>query len=88
MALLADSGLGESWWDEAATTVNYLGNRVLQQGKKTTSYEALFGVKSDVSHLRVFGCHAWVHVPTELRSKLKPRAAPGIFLGYTTSRKG
>jgi hypothetical protein len=27
----------------------------------------------DVSHLRVFGCIAYVHVPDEKRSKLDPK---------------
>jgi hypothetical protein len=29
--------------------------------------------KLDVSHLRMFGCIAYVHVPNEKRSKLDPK---------------
>jgi len=32
------------------------------------------GKKLDVSHLKVFGCIAYVHVPDEKRSKLDPKA--------------
>ncbi|GKU92547.1 hypothetical protein SLEP1_g6259 [Rubroshorea leprosula] len=34
------------------------------------------------SHLRVFGCKAFMHVPKEHRSKLDDKAIPCIFVGY------
>jgi hypothetical protein len=39
-----------------------------------TPKEKFIGKKPDVSHLRVFGCIAYVHVPNEKRSKLDPKA--------------
>lgn len=81
IALLSDSGLPKKWWAEAAFTGNYLGNFFPQWGEELSPHEALFGVRPDVSHLRVFGCKAWVHVPWEVRRKLDPRAVPGTFVG-------
>jgi hypothetical protein len=36
--------------------------------------EKFTGKKLDVSHFRVFGCIAYMHVPVEKRSKLDPKA--------------
>ena len=45
-------------------------------------------MKSDVSHLKVFGCIAYVHVPNELRTKLDPKAKKCVFIGYSLEKKG
>ena len=34
------------------------------------------------SHLKVFGCKAFMHVPKEQGSKLDDKATPCIFIGY------
>ena len=34
------------------------------------------------SHLKVFGCKAFMHVPKEQRSKLDDKATLCIFIGY------
>jgi len=46
------------------------------------------GNKPEVSHLRIFGCPVYVHVPKEKRSKLDPSGKKGIFVGYSDSSKG
>jgi len=48
-----------------------------------TLEEKFIGKKLDVSHLRVFGCIAYVHVPDETISKLDPKAEKCIFIGYS-----
>jgi hypothetical protein len=50
--------------------------------------EKFTGKKPDVSHLIVFGCIAYVHVPDEKRSKLDPKAEKCIFIGYSLEQKG
>jgi hypothetical protein len=43
--------------------------------------------KPNVSHLRMFSCIAYVHVPNEKRSKLDPKAEKCIFIRYSLEQK-
>ena len=43
--------------------------------------------KPEVSHLKIFGCHVYLHVPKEKRSKLDPSGKKGIFVGYSDQSK-
>ena len=36
----------------------------------------------EVSHLKIFGCPVYVHIPKEKRTKLDPFGKKGIFVGY------
>jgi hypothetical protein len=38
--------------------------------------------KPEVSHLKIFGCPVFVHIPKEKRNKLDPSGKKGIFVGY------
>ena len=52
-------------------TTCYLVNRSLSSAlEDKTPHEVLTGKKPSLSHLRVFGCDAYVHVPNEKRTKL------------------
>ena len=42
----------------------------------------------DFSHLRIFGCLTYVHVPSDERSKLDAKSKKCIFLGYKKRVKG
>ena len=53
-----------------------------------TPKERFTGKKPDVSHLKVFRCIAYVHVPNELRKKLDPKAEKCIFIEYSLEQKG
>ena len=46
------------------------------------------GIKLNISHLRVFGCQAWVHILKKRRSKLGPKSREMIFIGYEPGSKG
>ena len=39
-------------------------------------------------HLKVFGCHAYVHVQKDKWVKLKPKTCSCIFLGYRDDKFG
>ena len=85
--MLIECGLSLPFWAEAVTTANYLRNRSPVSGLDKTPYELFTGIKPDVSHLRVFGCVAYAHVPKQLRRKLEPTAVRGVFLGYQPDSK-
>jgi hypothetical protein len=38
--------------------------------------------KPEVSHLKIFGCPMFIHIPKEKRNKLDPSGKKGIFVGY------
>jgi hypothetical protein len=40
------------------------------------------GKKPEVSHLKIFGCPMFIHIPKEKRNKLEPSRKKGIFVGY------
>ena len=41
-----------------------------------------------MSYLKIFGSIAYVHVPTEKRSKLDDKSIKCIFVGYNNETKG
>ena len=53
-----------------------------------TPFERWYERKPDVSHLRVFGCVAYTHVPDCSRQKLDKKADKLRFVGYCTNSKG
>jgi hypothetical protein len=53
-----------------------------------TPQEVWIGKKPSLTHLKVFGCEAYVHVPKENRSKIDKKAEKCIFIGYKEGLKG
>ena len=64
-SMLAHAGLPDSYWAEAVATAAYLRNRMPTTAlhQKVTPYELWYGRKPNLSHLRVFGCMAYAHIP-------------------------
>jgi hypothetical protein len=84
-AILAESRLPSSLWAELVRTVVYLKNRCPTSSlpDRMTPYEALFGEKPDLRHLRVIGTQAFPHVPKEKRTKLELKSPrTGMLVGY------
>ena len=75
---------------EAVSTAAYVRNRlhatVLKENE--TPYERWYGRKADVSHLRVFGCMAYAHIPDSERRKLDKKSKKMRFVGYSLTSKG
>jgi hypothetical protein len=80
--MLEDSRLGEELWAEAMVTANYTRNRLPSRVHRKTPCEKFFGKKPDVSHMRVFGARAYMHIPKENRKKMQSVSERGVFVGY------
>jgi len=67
----------------------YLVNRSPSSAlEDKTPQELWIGKKPSLSHLRVFGCDAYVHVSNEKRTKLDRKSKKCIFIGYKDGLKG
>jgi hypothetical protein len=87
--MLNEKNLSSYFWVEAITTIVYIMNQTTTTvGHGMTPEEKFIGEKPYVSHLKMFGCIAYVHVPKEKRSKLDPKAEKCIFIGYSLEQKG
>jgi hypothetical protein len=53
-----------------------------------TPQEVWTGKKPSLTHLKVFGCEAYVHVPKKNMSKLDNNEEKCIFIGYKDGLKG
>jgi len=70
-------------------TTCYLVNRSPSSAfEDKTPQEVWTGKKPSLSHLRVFGCDAYVHVPKEKRTKLDSKSEKCIFIGYKYGLRG
>jgi transposase InsO family protein len=87
--MLSGAGLGKEFWVEAMGIACYLVNispsSVLDD---KTPQEVWTGKKPSLTHLKVFGCEAYVHVPKENMSKLDKKTEKCIFIGYKYGLKG
>jgi hypothetical protein len=60
----------------------------LRRTKWETPYTNLHGEAPDISHLRVFGCGAYVHIPKETQvNALSPKSELMVYLGHTEGIK-
>ena len=82
-AILAQTGLPKILWMEIAAAIVYLKNRSPTRSLKgKTPYEAWFGRKPDLSHLRILGTPTYIHIPEEKRVKLDTHSHMGQLIGY------
>ena len=88
-AMLNEKLLSDAYWAKAMSTIVYVVNRTPTTGiHMITPYEKLYKQRLDLSHLKVFGSIAYVHIPVEKRRKLDPKAEKCVFIGYAQDRKG
>eukprot|EP00253_Pinus_taeda_P003678 PITA_03678 len=81
-SMLSGVGLRQEFLAEAVDTTCYLVNRSPSSTlDDKTPQEVWTGKKPSLSHLRVFGCDAYVHVPKEKRTKLDSKYEKCIFIG-------
>jgi hypothetical protein len=81
--MIHDQYLPMHLWDEATRTSVYVQNRLSHRALGFKTPEEMFtGKKPEVSHLKIFGCPVFVHIPKEKRTQLDPSGKKGIFVGY------
>ena len=88
IAMFHDQDLPMYLWFEAAKTAIYVQNKLSHSALGNKTPEEMFtSEKPKVSHLKIFGCPIYLHVPKEKRSKLGPSRKKGIFIGYNDQLK-
>ncbi|MCO5570646.1 hypothetical protein L7F22_024373 [Adiantum nelumboides] len=88
-ALMSEKNMPPCYWAEATSIAVYTMNRTPTAAvHDMTPKERFTGKKPNVSHFKVFGCIAYVHVPDELRTKLDPIDEKCAFIGYSLEQKG
>jgi hypothetical protein len=81
--MINDRDLPICLWVEAAIATVYVQNRLSHSALGFKTPEEMFtGKKPEVSHLKIFGCPVFIHIPKEKRNKLEPSGKMGIFVGY------
>ena len=80
--MIHDQNLPMFFWASATSTTVYIQNKSPHVTlENVTPEEAFVGNKPDFSHLRIFGCLVYIHIPKEKRTKLEPSEKKGIFSG-------
>ena len=83
------AGLSNSFWIYAVKAKLHTYNITpIKRADYKTPTELWSGIKLNISHLRVFGCQAWVHILKKRRSKLEPKSREMIFVCYEPGSKG
>jgi transposase InsO family protein len=81
--MIHDQDLPMCLWAEDAMAAVYVQNRLSHSALGFKTLEEMFtGKKPEVSHLKIFGCLVFIHIPKEKRNKLEPSGKKGIFVGY------
>jgi hypothetical protein len=53
-----------------------------------TPHEVWTGKKPSLTHIKVFVCDSYVHIPNENKSKMDKKVEKCIFIGYKDVMKG
>lgn len=86
--MILDQNLNINLWAKATSTAVYIQNICPHSHLEDKTPEEVFTKsKPDISHLMIFGCLVYIHVPKEKRLKLEPSRKRGIFIGYSETSK-
>ena len=87
-AMLAESGLAMAFWGKALATLVHVWNQCPTAAlDNATPCELWHGYKPDMSHLRVWGSTAYVHIQKDKHSALHPHYEKCVFIGYPDGYK-
>lgn len=82
-AKLAESGMGDELWAEAAVAATYVMNWSPKEGLVVTPWESSTGKRPDVSGVAVWGNTALTLKPLKQQSGVTPRTIVGRMFGHT-----
>jgi hypothetical protein len=90
MAMLHTAGLSFGFWEYTMNAAVHIYNHSPTRTLKWhTPFEIWYSGKvPDVSHLRVFGCKGYMHVPADKRRKLDAKAIEVTLVGFEPGAKG
>ena len=87
-SMLHDQDLSTYLWAEATSASVYIQNKSLHVVLDEKTPEEVFtSEKPDISHLRIFGCPLYIHIPKEKRTKMEPSRKKGTFVRYSDTSK-
>eukprot|EP00253_Pinus_taeda_P016095 PITA_16095 len=87
-SMLKAKNLPNDYWAEAVNCAAYILNKCPTKAvMNRVREEAWSGRKQGVTHMRVFGCVAYAHIPDQLRRKLDSKGEKCIFIGYSEESK-
>jgi len=88
-AMLNESGLPKTFWGECLAALVHIWNRCPSRTTGgTTPYQLWHKRAPNVSHLRVWGCTAYVHIQKDKRTSLGSHMEKCVFIGYPEGIKG
>ncbi|KAF8690661.1 hypothetical protein HU200_041034 [Digitaria exilis] len=86
--LLKGRNMPATFWGEVVATAVYLLNHALTKAVDAmTLFEAWYGYKPDVRHLRTFGCVAYIRTTKPHLKKFDDRGTAAVFIGYELGSK-
>ena len=86
--MIHDQDLPIHLWAEEARKFVYVQNILSRSALRLKTLEEMYKrKKTEVSHLKIFGCPVYVHIPKEKRTKLNPSGKKGICVGYSEVSK-
>eukprot|EP00253_Pinus_taeda_P008164 PITA_08164 len=87
-SMLKAKHLPNDYWAEAVNCAAYILNRCPTKAvMNRVPEEAWSGRKQGVTHMKVFGCVAYAHIPDQLRRKLDSKGEKCLFIGYSEESK-
>ena len=87
--ILNEAKLNDGYWREAVYTTVYVQNKgQLRVNSEKTPYELWFGRPTLVKYFRVFGSKCYIKRDDDNLGKCDSRTDEGIFLGYSSTKKG
>jgi len=88
-AMLVHSKLPKEFWSDAVLYAIHIRNRCITTvDKQKTPYELWTGKKPSVSHIRTFGCDAFMHIKKSARKKLDDKSIECVMIGYSDYNRG